>query len=187
MADGNWKAIETVAIGDLVRGAHGTVNRVLALDQPLLGNRPLYLINGELYNTADHMMWTGKGFAVISKKAYLSNDYRQEVLVIVDRAGRKARRTYIGVDPAKVGELAIGDRLAYGDQGTRPIESLDEDWGFAPQTQLYALVLDGSHTMQIAGGYVVSGWARDDDFDYDTWKPKAALVNADGEPLHVTA
>jgi hypothetical protein len=29
----------------------------------------------------------------------------------------------------------------------------------------------------IASGFVVSGWARDDDFDYATWTPRSSEEN----------
>jgi len=178
MMDDLWKPIEDVRIGDLVRGAFGSVNRVIGLERPKLGHRPLYLINGELLNTADHMMWTGRDFAVISKQDYITGDYRVTLPVIVDDDGRIEMQVYYGVDPARVRQLRIGDALAFGDAGVRPLEFLQELRTYPPQTQLYALVLDGSHTMQIEGGYVVSGWARDDDFDYEAWEPKGQRDSA---------
>ena len=35
-------------------------------------------------------------------------------------------------------------------------------------TQLYNLVVGGSHTYHV-DGYAVTGWPREDDFDYDRW------------------
>ena len=174
MADGSWKAIEAVRIGDLVRGGYGTVNEVVALDRPVLGNRALYRVNRAFYNTSEHMMWTGEDFGVFSKSDYVMADYGVPLPVIVDDSGREELMTYVGVHPDRVREIGLGDTLAYGDSGTRRIELLEETWSFPPETQLYALVLDGSHTMQIAGGYVVSGWARDDDFDYELWRARSA-------------
>jgi hypothetical protein len=40
-----------------------------------------------------------------------------------------------------------------------------------PHTQLYNLVLGGSHTMRL-DGYLVTGWPNEHDFDYDAWRPK---------------
>ena len=44
-----------------------------------------------------------------------------------------------------------------------------EPYILPPETQLYSFVLSGSHTYFVEG-YAVTGWARDDDFDYDTWE-----------------
>jgi len=171
MANGRWKPIADVTIGDVVRGRRGDLNPVLALDRPKLGARPLTLINGEFHNTADHLMLGEPRWGVLSKAAYLANDYRQEVEVIVDRDGRREKRIYGGIDPRKVREIGVGDALAFGDTGYRRIDALYEDWSFPAAQQLYALVLGGSRTMQIAGGYVVSGWADDRAFDYEAWEP----------------
>lgn len=38
----------------------------------------------------------------------------------------------------------------------------------SPDTQLYNLVIDGSHTYHV-DGYAVTGWPKEDDFDYDVW------------------
>jgi hypothetical protein len=38
-------------------------------------------------------------------------------------------------------------------------------------TQLYNLVIGGSHTYHV-DGYAVTGWPREDDFDYDLWKAR---------------
>jgi hypothetical protein len=43
-------------------------------------------------------------------------------------------------------------------------------------TVVHSLVMDGSHTF-IASGFVVSGWARDDDFDYASWTPRSSEEN----------
>jgi hypothetical protein len=172
MGNGRDKPIAEVAIGDVVRGRRGDLNPVLALDRPKLGARPLYLINGEFHNTADHLMLGKPRWGVLSKDAYLANDYRREIEVIVDRDGRRERRLYGGIDPRGVGELGLGDALAFGDLGYRRIDTLYEDWSFPASQELYALVLGGSRTMQVAGGYVVSGWADDHAFDYQAWEPR---------------
>jgi hypothetical protein len=41
-------------------------------------------------------------------------------------------------------------------------------------TQLYNLVTGGSHTYFVEG-YAVTGWPREDDWDYDTWTSKAGI------------
>jgi hypothetical protein len=39
-------------------------------------------------------------------------------------------------------------------------------YSLPPETQLYNLVVGGSHTYHVEG-YAVTGWPREDDFDYD--------------------
>jgi hypothetical protein len=43
-----------------------------------------------------------------------------------------------------------------------------ETYSMPPDTQLYNLVVGGSHTYHV-DGYAVTGWPREDDFDYDLW------------------
>src|SRR5439155_13024195 len=46
MADGTSRPIEGVLVGDLVLGNAGRVNRVTEVLLPVLGQRPLYALNG---------------------------------------------------------------------------------------------------------------------------------------------
>jgi hypothetical protein len=67
------------------------------------------------------------------------------------------------IDGFDVGELIDDDAI-----------TLEEaEWHHDPMTVVHSLVMDGSHSF-IASGFVVSGWARDDDFDYATWTPREA-------------
>jgi hypothetical protein len=52
-------------------------------------------------------------------------------------------------------------------EGSREIKSF-EVYDLPPETQLYNLVVDGSHTYHVEG-YAVTGWPHEDDFDYDAW------------------
>jgi hypothetical protein len=69
-----------------------------------------------------------------------------------------------------VHRLALGDILLRQDGSTEPILTLEAEWHHDPMTVVHSLVMVGSHSF-IASGFVVSGWARDDDFDYATWTP----------------
>jgi hypothetical protein len=53
--------------------------------------------------------------------------------------------------------------------GSRIVKTL-ETYSLPPETQLYNLVVGGSHTYHV-DGYAVTGWPREDDFNYDEWKP----------------
>jgi hypothetical protein len=46
-----------------------------------------------------------------------------------------------------------------------------ETYSLPPDTQLYNLVVSGSHTYHV-DGYAVTGFPREDDFDYDAWVPR---------------
>jgi hypothetical protein len=169
MADGSFKRIDQVRLGEKVRGLYGYENEVLALQPVELGNRTLWEINGEVFTTADHPFWTGMGFGVLSMCEYLQNDYGRPQEVVVDDNGAKETWTYPGTDITKMTEIGLGDRIGFNEE-TRIIKTLKAHRA-EPEMKLYSLVLGGSHTMRLAGGYVFSGWARDDDFDYQTGKP----------------
>jgi hypothetical protein len=165
MANGKLKPIEEVRIGEYVMGRWGP-NRVIAYDRPLLGNRYMWNINDEVFNTPEHLTWTQKGWAVISKEGYISHDYRAEISVIVDHeTGAEEVKTYLGVNPESVGQFEIGDYIAH-ESGFKKIHKL-EPVRYPEDTQLYALVTDGNHTIHV-NGYVFSGWANDTDYDYDS-------------------
>lgn len=70
MADGSIKAIETVEIGEILLGADGSPNAVLAFDHPLLGDRKLYSFNqGPHFVTAEHPFMTTQGWKSIDPVA----------------------------------------------------------------------------------------------------------------------
>jgi hypothetical protein len=52
--------------------------------------------------------------------------------------------------------------------GSREVTFLDT-YEMAPETQLYNLVISGSHTYHV-DGYAVTGWPNEEDFDYDSWE-----------------
>lgn len=69
MADGTSRPIELVALGDRVLGRDG-VNRVLDIVRPILGERPLYAVNGSApFVTAGHPFLTAAGWKAIDPTA----------------------------------------------------------------------------------------------------------------------
>jgi len=163
MADGSFKNIEDVLIGDMVLGRWGA-NEVLGYDRPLLGARPMWNINDEVFNTSDHLTWTDNGWAVILKDTYLSNDYKQKLFVIQNHmTGDGQMMEYVGVHPSNVSEFGLGHYLAYNTV-FKEVTKL-EPVKLPESTQLYALVTDGDHTIHV-NGYVFSGWANDEDYNY---------------------
>ncbi len=70
MADGSSKLIELVEFGDLVIGQSGSVNRVIGIETPALGDRNLYSLNdGAPFVTAEHPFFTDSGWKSIDPGA----------------------------------------------------------------------------------------------------------------------
>ena len=153
-------------VGDTVRGRYGEANVVLALARPQLNGRPLFLINGHHYTTSDHVHWTVRGTVAIERdKARLRRGGQYKVMLADDSV---VMRQYVGlsceITPVMRQDLLVGVSQP---QVINSIETFHAD----PALQLYDLVLGGSHTYFV-DGYLVSGWAHDDDFNYDTWQPR---------------
>jgi hypothetical protein len=165
MADRTEKPIEEVAIGDLVIGAFGEINRVIALHRPLLGANRMCRINDD-HESSNHHPHIGPN------REFYSNDvdwlrettYNREHEIITESGTE--RHLLQGVAPSRVQPMAVGVSLKTID-GVRPVDTL-EVFTLPPETQLYNLVVSGSHTYHV-DGYAVTGWPREDDFDYDSW------------------
>lgn len=170
LADGSKKPIEDIQIGDMLLGAFGEHNKVLALHRPLLGNNPMCKINDE-HSTTNHHPHIS-----IDKKFYCGDPikvtdrtYGHEHEVIVE-GGVIEKQLLRGLKPGRVEYLHEGVYLKTV-EGSRVVESL-ELYSLPPETQLYNLVMGGSHTYHV-DGYAVTGWPREDDFDYDLWVPRS--------------
>jgi hypothetical protein len=74
-----------------------------------------------------------------------------------------------GVSKDRLTTLQVGTELQTI-TGSRTVNSIVYK-PTSPFTDVYHLVVDGSHTFNVEG-YAVTGWATDTDFDYDTWTPK---------------
>jgi hypothetical protein len=166
MADGTQKAIEDVCCGDLVIGAFGEINTVLALHRPLLGKAGMIRINDEHSSTAHHPhIGSNKEFYCADISALEKGTYGCEHEVL-NADGNKEMRMLYGLAPGRTQLYTIGASLKTV-EGSRVLESL-ERYSLPEDTQLYNLVVGGSHTYHV-DGYAVTGWPREDDFDYDTW------------------
>jgi len=167
MADGSAKAIEEVAVGDLVLGAFGEINEVLALHRPLLGPvATMCRINDE-HSTTNHHPHIS-----VDKQFYCGDPGLVEMTTygrehdVVDRDGQTVRRFLHGLRKGRVQALTPGIQLKTV-EGFRAVKTL-VTYAMPPDTQLYNLVIGGSHTYHV-DGYAVTGWPREDDFDYDQW------------------
>jgi hypothetical protein len=164
MDTGEWKRIDNVEPGESVRGRWQD-NSVRGVEKPLLENRPMYLINGAMWNTGDHPMWTDKGWAVIDKAYYQRNDW-ECVCTIHGENGETWQERYTPCHPDKIHQVSPDLRLAVTDGEFTDVRKISIDTSFSADTQLYSLALDGDRTMYV-DGYCVSGWANEKKYDYD--------------------
>jgi hypothetical protein len=169
LAGGITKPIEDVKVGDLVIGAFGEVNPVTALHRPLLGGGKVCRINDEHTTTTHHPhIGADRGFFTPNPAALNNFTYGQKHTVILGD-GTKEKRVMTGVRRDRILKLEEGTVLQTL-TGPKAVTKL-EPVAMSPFTQVYHLVVGGSHTYTV-DGYAVVGWAREDDFDYDSWSPK---------------
>ena len=167
MADGSTKKIEDVRVGDMVLGAFGEHNQVLALHRPLLGKNTMTNINNDHHTSSHHPhISTDKKFYTVKPALVMSDTYGKSHEVL-DENMVPYQRFLAGLKPGRVLQLELGIQLKTVD-GSREVTFLDT-YEMAPETQLYNLVMGGSHTYHV-DGYAVTGWPTEEDFDYDEWR-----------------
>jgi len=163
------KKIEDVCVGDKVCGAFGEINTVTALHRPLLGKHTLTRINGEHTTTSHHPhVSADKKFYAVDISTVVEKTYGR-LHNVIDGTGTIVARLLRGLRADRILPLKEGVVLKYkgGSRAVRTLETIvmPED------TQLYNLVVNGSHTYYVEE-YAVTGWPREDDFDYDRWISK---------------
>ena len=162
------KNIEDVQVGDLVIGAFGEHNPVLALQHVLVGNSKMYTINDEHVTTDHHPhVSLDKKFYTMDIKTIENKVYGTNMLVI-NAEGKPESRHLDGLKKGRIEKLALGLNLKTID-GSRTVTKIEEV-SMAFDTPLYNLVTGGSHTYH-ADGYAVTGWPSESDFNYATWSP----------------
>ncbi|MGC4129252.1 MAG: Hint domain-containing protein [Bergeyella sp.] len=121
MADGSQKNIQDIVVGDKLKAVDG-VNTVQSLLRPILGDQPVYAVNGEeAFFTANHPFLTTDGWKSL------------------DPETTKKEIPDLEVSLLQVGDILIKD----GQQvAIRSIESQQA----SADTQLYNFALDGDHT-----------------------------------------
>jgi len=169
MGDGSFKPIEKVAVGDRVRGAFGEINTVMALHRPLLGAGSMIVINGEHSATAHHPhISVDRNFYLAQPEILAGLTYgKKHTVILAD--GTKEKRVMTGVNKSRLLKLTTGIELQTI-TGGRVVNTLEYK-PMSPMTQVYHLVVSGSHTY-IVEGYAVAGWCDESDFNYDTWIAK---------------
>ncbi len=171
MADGTTKAIEDVRVGDMVIGAFGEHNPVLALHRPLLGNNTMTNINNDHHTSSHHPhISVDKKFYAVKPAVVMSDTYGKSHEVL-DENMVPYQRFLAGLNAGRVQQMETGVMLKTV-EGPKEITFLDT-YEMAPDTQLYNLVVGGSHTYCV-DGYAVTGWPNEEDFDYDTWTLRTA-------------
>lgn len=175
MADGTTKEIQDVAVGDYVVGAFGERNQIIAKDIVTLGNRWMYSINGEHETSGEHPHVSPERqfYSIDVGDIYKEWGQRFEC-ELAD--GSLELWTNVGLTKTKVKPLEIGLTLIK-DTGPRIVETI-EPYRLPPETRLYNFVVGGSHTYFV-DGYAVTGWPREDDFDYAEWKPTGKILTVD--------
>lgn len=169
MADNTTKSIEDVQVGDKVLGAFGEINTVLALQHLKLGDTLMCNINNEHHTTNHHPHISSDKKIYCGNPALVLNNTYGNHFKVIDHTGETVDRLMYGLKNTPVHQLTIGNPLKTVD-GQREVKTM-ETYNLPPDTPIYNLVIDGSHTYHV-DGYAVTGWARDDDFDYEAWKPK---------------
>jgi len=166
MADGSTKVIEDVKVNDEVVGAFGEINKVLFLHRPKLGDAPMCKINNE-HNTTNHHPHIS-----VDKKFYCGDPERVSTKTygcyhkVINAKGNHQFMKLHGLKKERIQKLVTGVHLKTV-EGSRVVNTL-EVYSMPPETQLYNLVVGGSHTYYVEG-YAVTGWPREDDFNYDAW------------------
>ena len=169
LVDGTEISIEDVKIGDKVLGAFGEINEVLALHRPMLGDNTMTKINEDHHTSSHHPhISSDKKFYAAKPSVAFEGTYGRSHPVI-DASGNIVERFLSGLSKDRLLTMTTGVTLQTT-SGPRSIESL-ETYSLTPDTQLYNLVVSGSHTYCV-DGYAVTGWPSEDDFDYDAWVPK---------------
>lgn len=154
MADGSWKAIELIEVGEKLQGATG-INTVYEAYKPKLGSRRLFSFeNGSLIWSEEHPFWVKRG-----KEQFLwtvgKECWKESVII-----GLKDNEE-IWTSEKQEEEFA---HLSGWKKHT-PVEVLGDLVN--PKLQLYQPRVDGDH-MIIVNGYLVSGGTNGFDFDYRT-------------------
>jgi len=166
MADGTTKAIEDVNVNDLVIGAFGEINKVLALHRPLLGTAEMCKINDEHCTTNHHPHVSIDKQFYCGNPELVSNSTYGHKHNVIDENGNIVERMLHGLNKDRIQKLHTGVKLKTI-EGNRITKSIDV-YSMPEDTQLYNLVVDGSHTYHV-DGYAVTGWPNEHDFNYDTW------------------
>ena len=158
MEDFSWKPVEQLAAGDRVRGLT-RVNTVIAPYSNILGNSRsiMTFTDRSLSWSGEHLLWV----KIDDDEFFGTCDFNHHL------REKNAERfpEFKGYTLSEREAIIISEPVdfAYLTGWKRDEPIVDRRYGdFTP---VHTAILDGDHTM-IANGYVVGGFAHDDDFDY---------------------
>lgn len=162
MDDLSWKPIEEIRVGEKVIGLNNMINTVLHPYKAVLGNRRSMMTfpDKSVVWSSEHAFWIKDG----EDEYFGTHDYNQylrEKNMVIKMDG--ADFTYSGLIKRAPVVITKNMNYAYLDGWKNQIAIVDRS--FSEDTPVYSLIVTGSHSY-IANGYVVSGFAQDDDFDY---------------------
>ena len=109
-----------------------------------------------------------KQFYSVNPELVISNTYGK-THTLLDENMVHYERFLSGLKSDRIKEMELGVQLKTV-EGSKEVSYL-ETYEMAPDTQLYNLVVSGSHTYYV-DGYAVTGWPNEYDFNYDTWEIK---------------
>lgn len=166
--DGTTKPIEEVVVGDAVLGPFNELNFVSGLHRTELGSNSMYKFNNEHMTTNIHPYITPNREFHSGNPTTLESMYCKRYEVI---CGSNSCDYWelCGIQPSRIQQLNLGDTIQ-SDVSTAKTISTIEEVSLPPTTLLYNLVVGGSHAF-CADGYAVTGWPREDDFNYNEWSP----------------
>ncbi len=135
MADGTFKNIEYVKVGDKIKG-HKEDNTVIKLDPTSLGDRKLYSFNNNkhYFFTSEHPFMTEEGWKSIKPE-------------------KTKERDGVELYEQLKGELKVGDKLVT-DNGLVEITNIDSKEMNSPEMSLYNFNVSNDNSY-IADGYIV--------------------------------
>lgn len=170
MADKSKKQLRDIQVNDEVLGAFGEINKVIALDRTFLGKRKMVRINNEHRTSEEH---PHLGYDLDDKLVFFVPQIETLMLewgqkhYVINEFGQLEQRLNRGLTSDRLRSMIVGNTLLKTD-GKKEISDLFW-YSEHPATPLYNLVVSGSHTYYV-DDYCVTGWPREDDFDYDNWK-----------------
>lgn len=161
--------------GDMVLGPNGTVNIVEGLFKTNLGNRRMLCFTDKsLTFSEEHMFWVRR--KNVEGWGTHNYDVLMDELCSVEYESKQLDAlkygTYTPHKPfsAKYSILLIEEETEYSTLNGWTFKKIkDVSRKFTPNTVLYNLIVSGNH-MFYANGYLVSGFATDEDFDYGKFK-----------------
>ena len=173
MADDTQKNIEDVLPGDFVRGAFEEINTVVALSRNILGDRSMYKINNEHSTSNDHThVSIDRKFCSIDLSATKNAwGYYYRVLLSDNKSEYWRNKGLTYCQPLVIGTILQTVHVS------KPVDTITE-YTLPTNTIVYDLVVSDSHTYFV-NGYAVTGWPRDDNWDYTSWTSTGVILTPD--------